>query len=124
MSKKITAETYSDEAEKLLRELAPQKGLTVWRGKFDGFIPKGDEKYIRGDMVVVGLKNTDGDRNKNPDESLSVLFTYLLKYDNTYCVMIYIENDDTTKSGSTPFDGGWNPIVELEKEFEKLPDFS
>jgi hypothetical protein len=108
---KITdAVHYTDDAERLLRRLAPDKGMEVWRGRSDGFLYPKDAVF---DCVVVFIPDETAGK---PTASLVALATAL------YGAMAKIETDDSRSL--VPFVGGHNPLEDLEDTFRTLPSFA
>lgn len=103
---KNSPENFLNDAEKMIREAAPSKGWTVWRGEYDGFIYPPDCTY---DCVLAGL----GDPKKPPEEKLLALAVAVRAG--------AVEIETKSSAQSTPFGGGWNPLQELQKVIERLP---
>jgi hypothetical protein len=96
-------------AEKWLRQEAPKKGLTVWRGRFKGFTLPYD---VTLDCIVMGYKESNEEK---PQQTLSALAI-------SCGSMAMIKSDNF--SSMVPFGGGWEPFEEMKKTakevFERL----
>lgn len=101
-------ESFLTEAEKLIRELAPKKGWTVWKGRYAGFLYPPEKEY---DCVIAGI----GDSSLAPQKELFALAVGLSHESR----MAIIETEDS--SCHSPFGGGWEPLKELREVAEKLP---
>jgi len=120
MAKKVTAETYIDEAEKLLREIAPRKGLVVSRGNFDKLID--DYKHDRsiGDTVAVGLGSME---IQNPDPKIAVFFTCLIASQSPVKKGVYVKIFSINSYVRYISLDNKTSLSNLRNVFEQLPDF-
>ena len=101
---------FGDEAYKMLLDAAESKGLSVWRGKYSGFIYPHENEL---NCIVVGLR----DGESQPSKSSACL---AITFETDGCMIFESDHE----SGMVPFGGGHQPLVIVEELMSKLPNFS
>ncbi len=105
---------FLDSVEKLLKKLAPDKGLRVWRGRGAGFLyPEG----VEFEVVVLYLSSHDSDEPSG--KVYPELSAMAVGLDGE---AMKIKTDNYT--GFTPFGGGHDLIGNVRDAFSRLPSFT
>ncbi len=102
--------SFMDRAEQLLRQEAPKKGLSVWRGQCAGFFYPKEKTF---EIIVVGLL----EEGKDPSPTLTEL---AIKSPDGESAFFH-----TDKRGEfCPLGGGWDPFERLRKYIAELPNLA
>lgn len=101
---------FLDTVEKLMKQLAPDKGLRVWRGRGVGFLYPEERDF---EVVVLYLGVQDGGKVYPELTAMAV---------GVDGEAMKIKTDNYT--GFTPFEGGHDLLGNVREAFSRLPSFT